>query len=110
MVFPGSLMLRRMAFHLHFGLGVHAIPPPLMAGFRAAEAASTAIRKNQIRSIGYNIAAVTLAALGLVNPLIAAVLMPLSSGMVIWGASRVEKDVGRGENRAGGPGWRTATD
>ena len=34
--------------------------------------------------------AVGAAAAGLINPLVAAILMPLSSAMVIWGASRVE--------------------
>jgi len=84
--------------------GVISVPTlqPLMAGFQAAGAAAASIRKNQVRSIGYNIAAVTLAASGLVNPLIAAVLMPLSSGMVIWGASRVEKVVGKGDGISGG--------
>jgi Cu+-exporting ATPase len=92
--------------------GVISVPSlrPLLAGFRAAEAAATSIRKNQVRSIGYNIAAVTLAAAGLVNPLIAAVLMPLSSGMVIWGASRVERSVRAGDKRGDGPDWRTAAD
>ena len=37
--------------------------------------------------------AVGAAAAGLVNPLVAAVLMPLSSGLVIWGAFRVERMV-----------------
>ena len=79
--------------------GVISLPSlrPIMVGFRAAEAAAASIRKNQLRTIGYNIAAVTLAASGLVNPLIAAVLMPLSSGMVIWGASRVDRAVRRGD-------------
>ena len=92
--------------------GVISIPSlrPILAGFRAAEAAAASIRKNQLRSIGYNVAAVTLAASGLVNPLIAAVLMPLSSGMVLWSASRVEKAVRRGDRRGDGPVWRTATD
>ena len=31
------------------------------------------------------------------TPLVAAVLMPISSGFVIWGASRVERAVRRGE-------------
>jgi Cu2+-exporting ATPase len=79
--------------------GVISVPSlqPLMAGFRAAEAARASIRKNQVRSIGYNIAAVAAAAAGLVNPLVAAILMPLSSGMVIWGASRVDKAVRGGD-------------
>jgi cation transport ATPase len=43
-----------------------------------------------VRSIGYNAVAVGAAAAGFVNPLVAAILMPLSSALVIWGASRVE--------------------
>ena len=79
--------------------GVISVPSlrPLLAGFRAAEAALKSIRQNQRRSIGYNIAAVTAAAAGWVNPLVAAVLMPLSSGMVIWGASRVDRAVAKGD-------------
>ena len=45
----------------------------------------------------YNVAAVGAAAAGLVNPLVAAVLMPLSSGAVLWRASRVEPLVRRQE-------------
>lgn len=79
--------------------GVISVPSlrPLLAGFRAAEAVRHSIRKNQLRSIAYNIGAVTVAAAGWVNPLVAAILMPLSSGMVIWGASRVDRAVERGE-------------
>ena len=60
-----------------------------------AASASRAIRWNQVRSIGYNIVAVCAAAAGLINPLIAAILMPASSAMVIWGASRVEASMER---------------
>jgi Cu2+-exporting ATPase len=70
---------------------------PLLAGLRAARAAERVIRRNQRFSIGYNVLAVGAAAAGLVNPLVAAVLMPLSSGVVIWGASRVEASVRRSE-------------
>jgi Cu2+-exporting ATPase len=70
---------------------------PLAAGFRASAAASRAIRWNQARSIGYNIIAVSAAAAGLINPLIAAILMPASSAMVIWGASRVEASMESGQ-------------
>lgn len=63
---------------------------PLVAGFRAASACQRAIRWNQRRSIAYNIVAVTAAAAGWINPLVAAILMPASSAMVIWGSSRVE--------------------
>jgi len=68
---------------------------PIPAGFMVARACASAIRLNQVRSIAYNIVAVGAAALGFVNPLVAAVLMPLSSAMVIWGASRVEVAVRR---------------
>jgi heavy metal-(Cd/Co/Hg/Pb/Zn)-translocating P-type ATPase len=78
--------------------GVISVPSlrPLEAGFRAAAAAKRSIRQNQVRSIVYNIGAVAVAAAGLVNPLVAAILMPLSSGMVIWGASRVSEGRLRG--------------
>ena len=68
---------------------------PLPVGLLAARACRRAIRMNQIRSIGYNILAVSAAVAGWVNPLVAAVLMPLSSAMVIWGSSRVEATVRR---------------
>lgn len=68
---------------------------PVMAAVRAAQACRKAVRASQIRSIVYNILAVGAAAVGWVNPLVAAVLMPLSSGMVIWTASRVEAAVQR---------------
>ena len=66
---------------------------PILAGFRTAQACRRVIDANLRRSIAYNIAAVGAAAAGLVNPLIAALLMPLSSGLVIWGAFRVERIV-----------------
>jgi P-type E1-E2 ATPase len=63
---------------------------PLVSGFQAASACERAIRWNQRRSIAYNIVAVSAAAAGLINPLVAAILMPASSAMVIWGSSRIE--------------------
>jgi cation transport ATPase len=63
---------------------------PLVSGFQAATACERAIRWNQRRSIAYNIVAVTAAAAGFINPLVAAILMPASSAMVIWGSSRIE--------------------
>lgn len=68
---------------------------PIVAGFQAALGTQRAIRVNQVRSIMYNISAVGAAAVGLINPLVAAILMPLSSGMVIWESARVERRVGR---------------
>jgi P-type Cu2+ transporter len=73
---------------------------PLLAGFRAARACRAIIRTNLRRSLVYNVAAVTAAAAGLVNPLVAAILMPLSSGLVIWGAFRVERMVRAEEGNA----------
>jgi Cu2+-exporting ATPase len=68
---------------------------PVASGIRAARACRRAIRGNQIRSIAYNVSAVAAAAAGYINPLVAAVLMPMSSALVIWGASRVERRVDR---------------
>jgi Cu2+-exporting ATPase len=70
---------------------------PLVTGIRASRACRRAVRWNQIRSIVYNVAAVGAAAAGWVNPLVAAVLMPFSSALVVWGASRVEVEVQRSE-------------
>jgi Cu+-exporting ATPase len=72
---------------------------PLSVGIEASRACHTAIRWNQGRSLVYNVSAVTAAALGWINPLVAAVLMPLSSALVVWGASRVEAAVQRAEER-----------
>ncbi|MDH5198008.1 MAG: HAD-IC family P-type ATPase, partial [Gemmatimonadota bacterium] len=68
---------------------------PLPVGIITARACRRVIRTNQIRSIGYNVLAVSAAAAGWINPLVAAILMPLSSALVIWGASRVEATVRR---------------
>lgn len=70
---------------------------PIATGVVASRACLKAVRGNQIRSITYNVLAVAAAAAGLVNPLVAAVLMPLSSAMVVWGASRVEGAVREAE-------------
>ena len=70
---------------------------PLVTGVHASRACRRAIRWNQWRSIVYNVSAVAAAALGWVNPLVAAVLMPFSSALVVWGASRVEAVVRRAE-------------
>jgi Cu2+-exporting ATPase len=70
---------------------------PVVAGLRAGQAAKAAIRRNIVRSVAYNLLAVTAASFGLVNPLVAALLMPLSSGLVIWGALGVERRVARAE-------------
>jgi len=71
---------------------------PILAGFRAADASRRVIRTNVRRSVVYNIGAVAAAVSGFVNPLVAAVLMPISSGLVIRGAFRVEHLVRRAED------------
>jgi Cu2+-exporting ATPase len=68
---------------------------PIAAGIRAARAAGRAIRISERRSIVYNVVAVGAAVAGLVNPLVAAILMPISSAVVIWSAARVERTVAR---------------
>lgn len=70
---------------------------PVLAGVRAARAARRAVRGAQGWSVAYNLVAMAAAAAGWVGPLTAAVLMPLSSGIVIWFAARVERAVRREE-------------
>ena len=73
---------------------------PVVAGLRAARAAKVAVAANLRRSLLYNAVAVTAAVLGYVNPLVAAISMPLSSAMVIVGALAVERRVKRQERRS----------
>lgn len=70
---------------------------PVLAGVRAAWATAKAVRVSQRWAIVYNGLAVGAAMLGFVNPLVAAVLMPISSGLVIWRSSSVESAVRRAE-------------
>ncbi len=69
----------------------------LRSGLLAARAAARVGRISVWRSVVYNVATVLLAMFGLINPLVAAVLMPLSSGLVIAGAMSVEGRVLRGQ-------------
>lgn len=85
-------------------VGTEALAP-VVSGIRAARVAERAVRQSQVRSIAYNVAAVGLAAAGWVNPLVAAVLMPLSSALVVAGAAGVEAQVGGQDGtRRPGPG------
>ncbi|MFT4974261.1 MAG: Cu2+-exporting ATPase [Myxococcota bacterium] len=70
---------------------------PLLAGLSAARASKRATQRGLRRAIVYNIVAVIGAMLGWINPLVAAILMPLSSGAVIAGALAVERRVSREE-------------
>jgi len=60
---------------------------------RLARAAHRVIRRNLAWAFGYNLAAIPLAAAGLLNPLIAAAAMTLSSTFVIWNSLRLRKAV-----------------
>ncbi len=63
---------------------------PLLAGLRVAAGVDRAMRAGVARAVAYNVLAVAAALAGLVNPLVAAVLMPISSATAVWGARRVE--------------------
>lgn len=62
----------------------------LAAGLTIARDVEQRTRRSLARSVAYNVAAVLAAVAGLINPLIAAILMPLSSALVITSAARVE--------------------
>jgi Cu2+-exporting ATPase len=56
---------------------------PIVRLITAAERTLRAIRRCLVASILYNVAAASLAIVGLINPLLAAILMPLSSLTVL---------------------------
>ncbi len=58
---------------------------------RLASRTLSTIRQNIVLSISYNIIMVPLAMMGLVNPLIAAITMPISSLLVIGNAARIKR-------------------
>lgn len=58
-------------------------------GLTLARDSERVVRASSLRSLVYNAGAVTAAAFGFVNPLVAALLMPLSSSMVIGSALRL---------------------
>lgn len=55
------------------------------------------VRRNLVVSLVYNVVGVALAMAGLLNPLVAAVLMPLSSLTVITSSYRARTFAGRRE-------------
>jgi Cu2+-exporting ATPase len=68
---------------------------PILAGLAAGPVVVARIGVGLRRSLAYNVTAVGAAVAGLVNPLVAAVLMPLSSGLVIANAVGTERAVAR---------------
>jgi len=58
---------------------------------RLARATHRTIRGNLAWAFGYNIAMVPLAALGLLDPLIASAAMTLSSAFVVWNSLRLQR-------------------
>jgi Cu2+-exporting ATPase len=68
---------------------------PLAVGVDVARATDRRMRAALMRSAVYNVAAVIAAVAGFVNPLVAAVLMPLSSGVVLWSAATLDGTIDR---------------
>ena len=58
---------------------------------RLARATFRTIRRNLAWAFGYNLAALPLAALGFLNPIVASAAMTLSSVFVVWNSLRLRR-------------------
>ena len=74
--------------------------PDLLTLVKTAGRTSSTIRKNFVVSISYNAIAAALAVAGLINPLIAAVLMPISS-LTVLGMTLATRSVEEATNISG---------
>jgi len=72
---------------------------PAAARARSPSHAPGLIRRNLAWAFGYNLAALPLAALGLLNPLVASAAMTLSSVLIVWNSLRLGRFRVRGEVR-----------
>jgi P-type Cu2+ transporter len=77
---------------------------PLPVAVRLARRTLVVIRQNLALSLGYNISAIPLAAMGLIPPWLAAIGMSLSSLVVVLNALRLGRASTSGERAAGGTG------
>lgn len=68
---------------------------PVVAAVAGARATQEAVASNTRRALLYNALAITAAVMGWVNPLVAAVLMPLSSAWIVAGALSVPRRMAR---------------
>lgn len=79
------------------GIVVDDALAPVVGGLLGARVVRRTVRANMARSLSYNVVAVSLALAGWIDPLVAAVLMPLSSLLVLWGGLQVERRTKRME-------------
>lgn len=88
------------AMHASDVVVMEASLAPLVALRHVGAVTRTVVRQNATFALTYNFSAVALAMTGVVGPLLAAIMMPLSSLVVVFNALSVEKRVARRLRRA----------